>query len=200
MSKHEVIFILGGPGSGKGTQCTILENKYDIKHISVGDLLRAEKLKKPPSKYGSLINKYLSQGMILPVQITLKVILSEMEKYPKSKLFLIDGFPRNKDNIDGWNEVMKDKCNVNLIIYYECCRNTMISRIKKRSLEVKREDDSSEIINKRLDIYYNDSVPIIEYYKSKNMVITINSDNQPIDCINKMTEEKILPFLDSRLK
>jgi UMP-CMP kinase len=102
--KPEVVFVLGGPGSGKGTQCKKLTEVHNFVHLSAGDLLRAERAKE--SENAELINDYIEKGKIVPVKITCELIKVAMEEngWDKSR-FLVDGFPRNKENLEGWQEV-----------------------------------------------------------------------------------------------
>ena len=98
--KPRVIFVLGGAGSGKGTQCAKLVENHGFVHLSAGDLLRAER--DSGSENADLINKYIAAGEIVPVEITCGLIKTAMEKHGWEKArFLIDGFPRNKNNRDG---------------------------------------------------------------------------------------------------
>ena len=101
--KYKVIFIVGPPGVGKNTQCDKLVEKYKFIHFGAGDLLRAEA--KKDTEYGKLINSIISHGKIVPVKITCGLIKKAMDSSGKDKIFLIDGYPRNQENIDGWNEV-----------------------------------------------------------------------------------------------
>ena len=106
MQKPEVVFILGGPGAGKGTLCHYIVEHYGYVHLSAGDLLREERAK-PCSEYGELIETHIRNGTIVPVEITCSLIDRAMQtsENPHHR-FLIDGFPRNQDNLDGWNKVL----------------------------------------------------------------------------------------------
>ena len=101
--KYKVIFIVGPPGVGKNTQCDKLVEKYKFIHFGAGDLLRAEA--KKDTEEGKLVNSLISQGKIVPVKITCSLLKKAMDESGKNNIFLIDGYPRNQDNIDGWNEV-----------------------------------------------------------------------------------------------
>jgi len=103
--KPEVVFILGGPGAGKGTLCHYIIKRYGYVHLSAGDLLREERVK-PGSQFGELIETHIKNGTIVPVEITCSLIDRAMQTSdnPHNR-FLIDGFPRNQDNLDGWNKV-----------------------------------------------------------------------------------------------
>ena len=92
----------GGPGAGKGTQCSKIVEKFGYQHISAGDCLRAER-KNPNSKNGALINQYIKEGKIVPVEITVKLLKKAMDASEKTK-FLIDGFPRSLDNLQAFDD------------------------------------------------------------------------------------------------
>ncbi|CAG8699362.1 29566_t:CDS:2, partial [Racocetra persica] len=90
-----VIFVLGGPGSGKGTQCSKIVKDFGFVHLSAGDLLREEQ-QNPNSKDGDLIKTYIKEGKIVPMEITVKLLSKKIQE-SKSNIFLIDGFPRKQD-------------------------------------------------------------------------------------------------------
>lgn len=88
-----MVFVLGGPGAGKGTQCALLASRFGYRHLSAGDLLREER-QRPGSEYGELINTYIRSGKIVPMHITIGLLERAMVASGRAK-FLIDGFPRD---------------------------------------------------------------------------------------------------------
>jgi UMP-CMP kinase len=98
----EVTFVLGGPGAGKGTQCALITENYGLCHLSAGDLLREER--NSGSKLADMINSYIKEGKIVPAEVTIRLLKQAMEKSGKTK-FLIDGFPRNVENLSEWLRV-----------------------------------------------------------------------------------------------
>ncbi|CAM9846778.1 unnamed protein product, partial [Choristocarpus tenellus] len=102
--KRPVIFVLGGPGSGKGTQSERLAKTYGYVHLSAGDLLRKER--ESGSEDGVLIDEYIKEGKIVPVAVSLGLLRRAMLACPPRSRFLIDGFPRNSDNVDVSNKVL----------------------------------------------------------------------------------------------
>jgi UMP-CMP kinase len=117
--KVTIFFVLGGPGSGKGTNSLKLVNEYGFVHLSAGDLLRAERDSGSPN--GDLINNIIKEGQIVPVKITVNLIKAAIEKAGgATKKYLIDGFPRNQDNLDGWYEVMGAITNVEFVLFLDC--------------------------------------------------------------------------------
>lgn len=95
--------MLGGPGAGKGTQCARLVEDYGFIHLSAGDLLRAERDSGSPD--GEMITQFINEGKIVPVEVTVNLIKKAMARSGGSK-FLVDGFPRNQNNLDGWFNTM----------------------------------------------------------------------------------------------
>lgn len=103
----QVLFVLGGPGAGKGTQCARIVKEYGFVHLSAGDLLRVEQAT-PGSADGTLIEGCIREGKIVPVAVTVRLLSRAMAASGRTK-FLIDGFPRNWDNLQGWEAEMKGK-------------------------------------------------------------------------------------------
>lgn len=173
-AKPKVIFVLGGPGAGKGTHCAQLVEVYGFKHLSAGDLLREER-GKPGSEFGDLIEHHITNGTIVPVAITCKLIEKAMHQ-STADTFLIDGFPRNKDNLDGWLKEMADKTQLLFVLFFDCPIDTCIDRCLKRGAAGSgRTDDNLESLRKRIVTFNEDTLPIIEHYKKQNLVITIDS-------------------------
>lgn len=176
MSKPVVIFVLGGPGAGKGTQCEKIVEEFGFVHLSAGDLLRWEQ--KSGSKNGDLIENYIKEGNIVPVEITVSLLDKAMETNA-SKHFLIDGFPRNEDNLQGWLRLMSEKVEVRAVLFFECPEEICVKRIIHRSLSSGRSDDNEETLRKRFKTYYNHTMPIINYYEQKGLVKKIGATQQP---------------------
>jgi UMP-CMP kinase len=158
----KVFFILGGPGSGKGTQCELLSNKFGLKHISAGELLRRERIL--GTELGKIIDSYLIEGNIVPVQISLDLLLKEMQ-LSSHKRFLIDGFPRNQDNMNGWNKNMKSLFDLQGIVYIDCPENVLESRLLNRGLTSGRNDDNIKTVKKRFSVFKECSLPIIQSFQ-----------------------------------
>eukprot|EP00930_Biecheleria_cincta_P033646 TRINITY_DN23307_c0_g1_i1.p1 TRINITY_DN23307_c0_g1~~TRINITY_DN23307_c0_g1_i1.p1 ORF type:complete len:393 (-),score=81.60 TRINITY_DN23307_c0_g1_i1:184-1362(-) len=171
-----VLFVLGGPGAGKGTQCEKILNEFpEWAHISAGDCLRAER-QNPKSKDGEMINKIIKEGNIVPVEITVKLLQNAMaaEMANGKKSFLIDGFPRNLDNVTGWEREVGDKAQVLGVLYFTASEAAMEKRLLGRGATSGRVDDNLETIRKRFRTYQQETVPIIKKYQEKAMVYSID--------------------------
>mmetsp|Transcript_10598 Transcript_10598/g.22583 ORF Transcript_10598/g.22583 Transcript_10598/m.22583 type:complete len:246 (-) Transcript_10598:143-880(-) len=173
-----VVFVLGGPGAGKGTQCQLLSEKLNWAHLSAGDLLREER-KKDGSELADVINANISAGKIVPSEITVQLIKNAMEQLRKEKgqmKFLIDGFPRSEGNVNAWNDVVGEDANVECVLYFECPEDILTSRLLERGKTSGRSDDSIDVIRKRFITYRDESMPIIDMYEKEGKVRKIIAD------------------------
>eukprot|EP00933_Yihiella_yeosuensis_P064635 TRINITY_DN68080_c0_g1_i1.p1 TRINITY_DN68080_c0_g1~~TRINITY_DN68080_c0_g1_i1.p1 ORF type:complete len:345 (-),score=84.44 TRINITY_DN68080_c0_g1_i1:128-1093(-) len=172
--KPTVVFVLGGPGAGKGTQCAnIVERCAGWHHISAGDCLRAER-NNPDSKDGQLINDIIKEGKIVPVAITVKLLIAAMEAAEGKTKFLIDGFPRNLDNVTGWRENVGSKARVAGVLFFEASEEEMEKRLLKRGETSGRSDDNADAIKKRFKTYMDETAPIVDSYRKKKLVYSVN--------------------------
>jgi len=174
---YSVIFVLGGPGAGKGTQCEKITKMYPFVHLSAGDLLREER-NTPGSQYGDLISSHIKEGSIVPVEITCSLLKRAMEK-SELRSFLIDGFPRNKDNLDGWNKVMEGVSDVKRVLFFNCVDQVCVDRCLNRGLTSGRTDDNEESLKKRLATYKASTMPIIEHFQAKSLVSELDAAQTP---------------------
>uniref|UniRef100_A0A3Q2PPF2 UMP-CMP kinase n=1 Tax=Fundulus heteroclitus TaxID=8078 RepID=A0A3Q2PPF2_FUNHE len=176
--KPKVIFVLGGPGAGKGTQCSKIVEAYNYTHLSAGDLLRAERGREG-SADGQLIDNYIKEGKIVPVEITIRLLRKAMEETMKAdetkSYFLIDGFPRNEDNLQGWKRDMDDKADVKFVLFFDCSNEVCINRCLERGKSSGRTDDNRESLEKRLQTYLESTRPIIKKYEQDNKVRTVDA-------------------------
>ncbi|XP_017789084.1 PREDICTED: UMP-CMP kinase isoform X1 [Habropoda laboriosa] len=178
--KFEVLFVLGGPGAGKGTLCRYITEKYGYVHLSAGDLLREEQTNLD-SQYGELINRHIKEGTIVRVEITCSLLDRAMQMSDNPhKRFLIDGFPRNQDNIDGWNKVMSEKCIVKGVLFCDCSKEVCTERCLNRGAAGSgRTDDNEEVLAKRHETYITSTLPIIEHFEKQGAVYKVNSMQAP---------------------
>lgn len=160
-----VVFVLGGPGAGKGTQCSLIKEKYPAAHLSVGELLRNEQTKED-SPYKELIRKTLLDGQIVPVDISLELLQQAMREKEvelgSELIYLVDGFPRNFDNLNGWCLNMANYTALWGVLVYQCPLDVLEKRILKRASDSGREDDNLESLRKRFTTFERDTKPIVE--------------------------------------
>ncbi|XP_044505969.1 UMP-CMP kinase isoform X5 [Mangifera indica] len=163
-----ITFVLGGPGSGKGTQCTKIVNNYGFKHISAGELLRREIASN--SEYGTMILSTIKDGKIVPSEVTVKLIQKEMES-SDSHRFLIDGFPRTEENRIAFEKIIGVE--PDLVLFFDCPQEEMVKRVLNRNEG--RVDDNIDTIKKRLMVFEALNLPVINYYSQRGKLYTINA-------------------------
>ncbi|XLS46527.1 hypothetical protein HN51_020885 [Arachis hypogaea] len=163
-----IVFVLGGPGSGKGTQCANIVQHYGYTHLSAGDLLRAEI--KSGSENGTMIQNMIKEGKIVPSEVTIKLLQRAMEESGKDK-FLIDGFPRNEENRAAFEKVTGME--PSFVLFFDCPEEEMERRLLSRNQG--REDDNIETIRKRFKVFLESSLPVISYYDAKGKVRKIDA-------------------------
>lgn len=151
--------------SGKGTQCALMEDNYPCVHLSVGELLRAEQ-KKEDSPHRELIEATLVAGKIVPVEISLGLLTSAMEEKAKELgrdiFFLVDGFPRNFDNLEGWCKYVPHSTILWSVLVYHCPLDVLEARILERAKDSGRSDDNIKSVQKRFTTFEKDTMPVIE--------------------------------------
>jgi len=188
MSAPVVVFVLGGPGSGKGTQSEKISEKFGFKHLSAGDLLREERNRKG-SEFGELIESFIREGKIVPVEITVNLIKRAMESSGwENGKFLVDGFPRNMDNILGWRKLLEGKVDERLCLLFDCPEEVMERRLLARGQNSGRSDDNLESIRKRFKTYMTETVPIIESFRAAGKIAEISADS-PVEKVWEKVQE-----------
>ncbi|XP_057511842.1 UMP-CMP kinase 3-like [Actinidia eriantha] len=166
--KVTIVFVLGGPGSGKGTQCANIVQHFGYTHLSAGDLLRAEI--KSGSENGTMIQNMIKDGKIVPSEVTVKLLQRAMQDSSNDK-FLIDGFPRNEENRAAFESVTGIE--PEFVLFFECPEEEMERRLLSRNQG--REDDNIDTVRKRFKVYMESSLPVIEYYIAKGKVRKIEA-------------------------
>jgi UMP-CMP kinase len=186
----QVVFVVGGPGAGKGTQCALLEErlKDGWRHLSAGDLLRAER--KAGGELGDLINQKIANGQLVPSSITAKLLENAMAaayQQNKTTRFLIDGFPRSFENMDAWNDTMK-RHEVSFMLNFECPEEVLVGRLLERGQSSGRSDDNMETIRKRFRTYQKESMPIIERCAGERIKIHKIESDESVEQVYKKVE------------
>lgn len=188
-----VVFVLGGPGAGKGTQCANIVRDYGFCHLSAGDLLRAHM--KSGSKDGNMVAEMIKNGQIVPSEVTINLLQKAMKDSGKDK-FLIDGFPRNAENRDAFERVMGFDCD--FVLFFDCPEDVMEKRLLGRNEG--RTDDNIESIRKRFKVFIESSMPVVQYYESLGKVSRVIANKSP-EAVYADTKKLFDPYLkESALK
>ncbi|MFG1667989.1 adenylate kinase [Streptomyces sp. Y7] len=196
------IVLVGPPGAGKGTQAAFLAKNLSIPHISTGDLFRANISQQ--TELGKLAKSYMDAGNLVPDEVTIGMAKDRMEKPDAENGFLLDGFPRNVSQAEALDEMLQsESMKLDAVLDLEVPEEEVVKRIAGRRICRKdsshvfhvtyskpkqegvcdvcggelyqRDDDSEETVRKRLEVYHTQTEPIIDYYKSQGLVVTISA-------------------------
>lgn len=194
------IIMLGAPGAGKGTQAKKLSEKYAIPHISTGDIFRANM--KNGTELGMKAKAYIDQGQLVPDDVTIGMLLNRIGEADCSEGYVLDGFPRTIAQADSLTSALSERgeqidyainvdvpderivarmagrraclgCGAVYHIVYNPPQQEGICDVCKQNL-VLREDDKPVTVGKRLQVYHDQTHPLIEYYRNKNILVTVD--------------------------
>ena len=168
------LILFGKPGSGKGTQAEFIKIKYDLIHISTGDLFRNNISNN--TDLGLLAKSYMDNGDLVPDEVTVKMLEAEVNKYPNAKGFIFDGFPRTTIQAEILDKFLATlKLSISMTIALEVDENLLIDRLINRGKDSGRSDDQDRSkIQNRFDEYNKKTSPLINYYKNQNKFFDVN--------------------------
>lgn len=161
------IVIFGAPGSGKGTQSELIIDKYNLHHISTGELLRDHISRN--TKLGVIADSYCSKGQLIPDELMIEILANTIDNEPAAaKGLILDGFPRTIPQAKALKQLLAERnMKIDHVIGLEVPEEELITRLLKRGEESGRSDDNLETINKRLEVYHNQTLPLRDYYISE---------------------------------
>ncbi len=168
------IVIFGAPGSGKGTQSDLLIKKYGFGHISTGDVLRAEI--KNGTELGKTAKGYIDNGQLIPDELMVSILASVYDSFGADHAGVIfDGFPRTIAQAEALKAMLAERGHsVAAMVELDVPEDELMARLIKRGQESGRSDDNEETIKKRLDVYHNQTSPLIEWYEKEGIRNHIN--------------------------
>ncbi|HJO21757.1 MAG TPA: adenylate kinase [Candidatus Marinimicrobia bacterium] len=170
------LLIMGPPGAGKGTQAKVLAKKYNLLHLSTGDILRHEIDKK--TEIGLEAKSYMNRGDLVPDSVLLTIIKNVLTKLKDSGVIL-DGFPRTVPQAEGLNKIFENlNLRIDYILNIHVEPNILINRLIERAKNSGRKDDTEEVIVNRQKVYEDLTAPLIHFYKDE--IIQIDG-NGPIE-------------------
>ena len=208
------IILLGMPGAGKGTQAQIIEEELAIANVSTGAILR--EVSKSKSDLGQKVQSYLNSGQLVPDEIIIEMLVERISKDDCNNGFILDGFPRNIEQAKSLDQA---GVNIDLVIYLKILEKQIIERMSGRRIHlasgrsyhttfnppkvdgkddltgedlIQRSDDKPDVIKKRLEVYFNETEPMLDFYKNKDMKFYEIDASEPV----KAVTEKILKIIN----
>ena len=170
------LILFGPPGSGKGTQSEKLIQRYGLKHLSTGDLLRNEISSNTP--LGMAAKSFMDKGQLVPDEVVIEMIDSALENNPQAKGFLFDGFPRTTAQAEALDKLlMQRNAPIAIVLALQVSKEELVKRLKNRGLTSGRSDDTNEdIIRARIDEYETKTAAVAEYYDQFGKVARIKGE------------------------
>ena len=158
------IVIFGPPGSGKGTQSDKIITEFGLAHISTGDVLRAEITNK--SELGKLAKTYIDEGQLVPDDVIIGMLASKLDDLKNTNGVIFDGFPRTTAQAVALKKMLNERnTDIAAMISLEVNKEELIDRLLKRGKASGRSDDNLETIEKRINVYNEQTAPVIDFYE-----------------------------------
>ena len=208
------VILLGMPGAGKGTQAQIIEQKLAIANVSTGAILR--EVSKSQSHLAQKVQTYLNSGQLVPDEIIIEMLVERISKDDCNNGFILDGFPRNIEQAKSLDQA---GVNIDLVIYLKILEEQIIERMSGRRIHlasgrsyhttfnppkvdgkddltgedlIQRSDDKPDVIKNRLEVYFNETEPMLDFYKNKDIQFSEIDASESV----KAVTEKILKIIN----
>ena len=168
------IVLFGPPGAGKGTQAANLIDKYQLVHLSTGDILRGELAAKSP--LGLEAKKFMDKGELVPDEVVIGMIEVKLDQNPAAKGFIFDGFPRTKAQAGALDKLLdKKKTSITIMLALEVEKQELVKRLMGRGKISGRADDQDmNVIENRITVYNRETAPVIDYYNTQKKFQSVN--------------------------
>ena len=207
------LILLGMPGAGKGTQAEIIQKDFDIANISTGAMMR--EVSRSEGELANKVQTYLSSGTLVPNDIIVEMLVQRISEDDCKKGFLLDGFPRN---LDQGKALDSANVSIDLVLYLSISEDEIINRMSGRRVHpssgrsyhvihnppqkegfdditgealIQREDDAPEVIKKRLDVYFNETEPLLDFYRNKNLKFIEIDASKSLEEVTKSIRQSI---------
>uniref|UniRef100_A0A8C9TN75 Adenylate kinase isoenzyme 5 n=1 Tax=Scleropages formosus TaxID=113540 RepID=A0A8C9TN75_SCLFO len=192
--RPKVILIIGGPGSGKGTQSLKIAERYGFQYVSVGELLRKKMIHNATSnRKWSLIARIITNGELAPQETTITEIKQKIMKIPDASGIVIDGFPRDVGQALSFEDQI---CTPDLVVFLACSNQRLKERLEKRAEQQGRPDDNPKATERRLANFKQNAIPLVKYFQEKGLIVTFDADRDEEEVfydISVTVDNKLFP-------
>jgi adenylate kinase len=182
--------ILGGPGAGKGTQAEKLCSNVSIPLLAVGDILRAEIAGE--TDLGKLAVSYVEKGELVPDEILIRFIGRRLLLWDVFNGWVLEGYPRTAFQAEELDFLLDDLAQE---LDWAIWLKVPIEVLRSRSIERDRSDDHPEILQRRLDLFHERTIPLVEYYDHRNKLLTVNGNQSP-----EQVQQDLLTLIEAKVK
>ena len=187
------LVLLGAPGSGKGTQATRLKEHLQVPHVSTGDLLRAEV--KAGSPLGLQAKEVMARGELVSDEILLGMLEDRFSREDMANGFILDGYPRNSAQVAELDRILEERgTRLDAVVQLTADRDELLERMRKRAEIEGRDDDTADVIARRLDIYEAETAPLAQAYADRGLLVAVDGTGE----IEAVTA-RVLDALGSRV-
>ena len=182
------IILFGPPGAGKGTQSEKLISKYQLVHLSTGDIFRANI--KEATSLGMLAKSFMDKGQLVPDEVTIQMLQDHADKNTNAKGYIFDGFPRTQAQALALDEFLRNRnTGITMMLALEVEEDVLKKRLLLRGKDSGRSDDTDPaIIQNRIDVYNKETAPVKEFYLDQNKYFGISGIGSIADIFNRLCE------------
>ena len=167
------LLLIGTPGAGKGTQAQRLSETFDIPAISTGDIFRLNV--KNETELGKQAKAFMDRGEYVPDSLTNALVRDRLSHADATDGFLLDGYPRTADQVEELDDILAEKNQqLDAVVMLSADVDEVVRRLLNRSIEQGRADDTEEVIRHRLDVYEEQTAPLISVYAARDLVVTVD--------------------------
>ena len=185
------IILFGAPGCGKGTQAARIKEKYNINHISTGEVIRGEIAR--GTELGKSMQSYIESGRLAPDSIVIGMIRNYLKEHRDAAGNIFDGFPRTTAQAEEFDRILaEDGESVNVMVYMDVPEEELVKRILLRGKDSGRADDNMETIKERLEVYHSQTQPLRRYYEGRGNYKSIDGSRS----VDEISDE-IAAHIDS---